>query len=428
MSMYTEPFLGALILENSLIAEMASIVRPEHIEDESSQDLYRAILALVEDDKPADVVTLSDDANLSLPYVAEIARTTYSTDRDVVKAWAYAIVQGSKAQRLRNEIRAFSEQSMNLKYDEMVQRIASIALNAEENGGGRERKTTKEVLADRVDAFDQRYNGITSPTGLSTGLKDLDDLIRGYNPGDYVLIAGRPGSGKTVLGMMGAWQCMLAKKPTLVFSLEMPVEELVDRWMVQNSTLTADEYADPQGKDIEHKITSLSMPIAAMTEAQEYLHLYDDVFDVDAIVATAKDMKRRHGELGLVLVDYLQLMTGREDLGRVNEIGAYSRALRLLSLTLGCPVVAISQLSRKCEERTDKRPLLSDLRESGTLEQDGTKILMVYRDEMYNDCPDNQGIAEILVRKHRGGAIGAVPVQATMNRYKFHDLAKQSEH
>lgn len=425
MSTYSAPLVGALLLDNELIPEVMTIVKPDHIDDIDLRSIYQAIVDLTQKDEPCDVVTVSEQCGMSLTEVAEIARESYSTERKVVNGWAVAVVKDARAYRLRAEISHLQLNAATIPYEQLVQKVATLALSAEQAQDDESRKTLSQLVDQSVKGFDDRYNGLATSMGISTGISDLDEIMRGNRPSDYVLIAGRPGSGKSVLALQGAWQSAIAEgEPTLFFSLEMPAEELIDRFMVMNSSLTSDEYAAPTTDLDPHKIETLAVPITKM-KACDHLEIRDDIYDIDSMVAIAKEFKRKHGKIGALYVDYLQLIQGREQLGRTNEIGAYSRILRLLGMSLGCAVIPVAQLSRKCEERTDKRPLLSDLRESGSLEQDGTKIIMVYRDEMYNDSPDAKGIAELIVRKHRGGATGTAVVNAQMNRYRFNNLAKR---
>jgi replicative DNA helicase len=277
-----------------------------------------------------------------------------------------------------------------------------------------------EQSLDHIEALYERGEAIT---GIPTGYTDLDEMLAGLQPSNLVIVGARPSMGKTALSLgMATHAAMHARKPVLVFSLEMSHLELTQRMLcaearVDANRLRTGHLQEPDWPKISHAVGRLG---EASIFIDDNPHL-----TVMEIRAKARRLKSRLGELGLVVVDYLQLMTGRPDAeNRQVEVSEISRGLKILARELECPVVGLSQLSRQLETRADKRPMLADLRESGSLEQDADVVLFIYRDEVYNPESADRGVAEIIIAKHRNGPTGVVQL-AFVDRYTlFANMAK----
>jgi replicative DNA helicase len=281
------------------------------------------------------------------------------------------------------------------------------------------------VLSTTLSQVQERSENKASLTGMSSGFKDLDNLTHGFQNADLIIVAARPSMGKTVLGMNLAEYAALTynEKPTLIFSLEMPSEAIVLRMLasltrVELNKLRTGQLNDDDWSRLRHGIELLS-------KANMYI---DDTpaLSPSEMRARARRIARSHGGLNMIMIDYLQLMSlGKSSENRTNEVSEISRSLKALAKEMDVPVVALSQLNRGLESRHDKRPIMSDIRESGAIEQDADLIAFIYRDEVYNDDTPDRGIAEVIIAKHRNGAIGKVRLKFEGRFTRFDNLAHQ---
>jgi replicative DNA helicase len=257
-----------------------------------------------------------------------------------------------------------------------------------------------------VDRIDELFRSESAITGVSTGFKDLDDMTSGLQPGDLVIVAGRPSMGKTSLAMNIAENAALASKvPVAIFSMEMPGEQLAMRMMASLGRINAHKVRT--GKLDDDDWPRLTHAIGLLAEAPMFI---DDTPALNPLElrTRARRLKREHG-LGMIVVDYLQLMQAPESgENRATEISAVTRSLKSLAKELNVPLIALSQLNRSLEQRPNKRPVMSDLRESGAIEQDADVIFFIYRDEVYNEDSPDKGSAEIIIGKQRNGPTGKV--------------------
>jgi replicative DNA helicase len=280
-----------------------------------------------------------------------------------------------------------------------------------------------DALQRTLDQLEQIYGQTERITGVPTGYAGLDDLLLGLQPSTLVVLAARPAAGKTAFALGAAANvAMETRRPVLFFSMEMGTLELTKRLLAAESRVDARKLQTGQINEAEW--TRLSHGVGRLAEAPLFI---DDNphCTVMEMRAKARRTKARHGDLGLIVVDYLQLMTsGSSAENRVQEVSQISRALKVLARELEVPILAMSQLSRAVEQRQDKRPLLSDLRESGSLEQDSDLVIFLYRDEYYlGEESDQQGIAEVILAKHRNGPTGTIKLSFLRRYAKFADLA-----
>ena len=279
-------------------------------------------------------------------------------------------------------------------------------------------------LAGMIDELDRKWNGEESAMGLSFGLTDLDSKTMGMQPGQFILVAGRPAMGKTAfaLNILRAC-CVRDRRPALIFSMEMDRFSLRNRMTAAVGNLPLQALRDPR----QHMTDEHWPRVAhAVTQLKDAPLIVDErsAMTPNQIRGAAKRWRDHYGDLGVVMVDYLQLMKADgKHASREQEVAEMSRAMKTMAKELGCPVVALSQLNRSLEQRPNKRPMMSDLRESGALEQDADIILFMYRDEIYNpDNTENTGIAEIIVGKQREGETGTVFASAQLSHARFSDL------
>ena len=430
-----QSIIGGLMLENqvwdTVSAKLceADFYRMEH------RTLYRAILDLSNKSQPFDVVTLLDTlkSNNALDdaggeaYLFELANNTPS----VANVSAYAdIVREKSVQRqlitVAGDIADSAYNPGNREVSDLLDyaesRVFAIAEQTASDGGP---EVIKSILVRAVERIDALYHSGDSITGLATGLSDLDELTSGLQSSDLVIVAGRPSMGKTTLVMNIAEHAAIkANKPVLVFSMEMPADSLAMRMM--SSLGRIDQHRIRTGKLDDDDWPRVTSAVHMLSEAPLYI---DDTAGLSPaeMRARARRLCKEHGQLGLIVVDYLQLMKvpGFKADNRTAEISEISRSLKSLAKELSVPVVALSQLNRSLEQRQDKRPVMSDLRESGAIEQDADLICFIYRDEVYNEDSPDKGVAEIIVAKQRNGPIGKIRV-AFLGKYtRFEDLAFQ---
>ncbi len=415
--------IGGLLLDANA-ADQIGALRPDHCFSEAHRAILAEILRMVAEGQPVDVVTVAEaidakgmtDLTGALAYLGDIVQHTPSA-RNVGRYAKTVMAKALERQLLgaADTIRATVSGSGSTHEKLMAAQHAVMSIT--EASATKSPRLMRDVLLPVVDTLERRAAGETG--GLPTGFADLDfRLSGGLKPGNLVIVAGRPGMGKTSLAVQAAFGAAESGHTALVLSMEMSDSELSDRLIslagnVALSEVLAGNMAGDAGDRILFGVQRLrDLPL--VIDDQGSLTLFD-------VATKARSVKRKHG-LSLLVVDYLQLMVGDGD-NRNQQIEQISRGLKGLAKELQIPVIALSQLSRKCEERTNKRPLPSDLRESGSLEQDADVILMVYRDEQYNESSPDKGTAEIGIAKNRQGSTGTVRLMFRGSTTSFSDLA-----
>lgn len=428
-----QSIIGGLMLENQVWDKVntklceADFYRTEH------RILYRAITELANKNQPFDVVTLLDTLKTNHhlddaggeAYLFELANNTPSVAN--VSAYADIVREKSVQRQLIGVATEIADSAYNPGHREVSElldfaesKVFAIAEQTASDGGP---EIIKSILVRAVEKIDALYHNGDSITGLATGLSDLDDLTSGLQSSDLIIVAGRPSMGKTTLVMNIAEHAAIkSSKPVLVFSMEMPGDSLAMRMM--SSLGRIDQHRIRTGKLDDDDWPRVTSAVHMLSEAPLFI---DDTAALSPaeMRARARRLAKEHGQLGLIVVDYLQLMKvpGFKADNRTAEISEISRSLKSLAKELCVPVIALSQLNRSLEQRQDKRPVMSDLRESGAIEQDADLICFIYRDEVYHEDSPDKGTAEIIIAKQRNGPIGKVRV-AFLGKYtRFEDLA-----
>ena len=431
--------LGGLLLDNHAWENIGDLLKEDDFYRYEHRLIYGAIAALINGSKPADVITVfealqrkgkAEEAG-SLPYLNSLAQFVPSASN--IRRYAEIVRERSILRQLvsaSDEIstRAFNTQGLEVAkvLDEAEQKIFKIGEESSRMKQGFIKMDSLVVdLMDKVQELSENPNDVT---GVPTGFYDLDRMTSGLQAGDLVILAARPSMGKTSLAINIAEHVALNEgMPVAVFSMEMGAAQLavrivgsigrIDQGRLRTGQLKDDEWprfseAIDQLKDIPLHIDESS----GLTPSE--------------LRANARRLARREGKLGLIVVDYLQLMSGssggREE-NRATELGEISRGLKMLAKELQCPVIALSQLSRGVESRTDKRPMMSDLRESGAIEQDADIIMFIYRDDYYNKDSKEPGVAEVIIAKQRNGPTGTVKLSFLKPLTRFESLAQNFE-
>ncbi len=407
--------LGALMLDNRAWDKIADRIadsdfyRPEH------RLIFSAVTKLVDKNQPFDVLTIAEtlkaEKQLDLAggesYIYELAQNTPSAANiaayaDIVRERAILRQLISTGADITDAAFNPGERDIKELLDSAERQVFQIA---EQRARGAGPVPISSLLAKATDRIDTLYHSNDLITGLSTGFADFDDMTSGLQKGDLVVIAGRPSMGKTAFSMNIAEHASIkSEKPVLVFSMEMPAEQLILRMM--SSLGRIDQHKVRTGKLNDDDWPRMTSAVSVLSEAKMYI---DDTpaLTPNEVRSRARRLAREHDGLSLIVIDYLQLMTihnSKEN--RTNEISEISRSLKAVAKELHVPVIALSQLNRSLEQRTDRRPVMSDLRESGAIEQDADMIVFIYRDEVYNEDTPHKGTAEIIIRKQRNGPIG----------------------
>jgi len=412
--------LGGLLLENEALDKVADLISPGDFYRHDHRVIYDHISRLIQHNNPADIVTLAEalenTAQLAsvggIAYLGALAQNTPSSAN--IRRYA-EIVRERAVMRKLVEVGSkiaesgFSPQGKNAAQllDEAEAKIFEIA-----EGGNRasqgfvDIKTLLPLVADRIDQLFQRDNP-SDVTGIATGFSDLDSMTSGLQAGDLVIVAGRPSMGKTAFSLnMAEHVALESGLPVAVFSMEMASTQLAMRMI--GSVGRLDQHRMRTGRLEEEDWVRLTTALGRLNDAPIFI---DESAALNALEvrARARRLHRQCGRLGLIVVDYLQLMSANgSGENRATEISEISRSLKALAKELEVPVVALSQLNRSLEQRPNKRPVMSDLRESGAIEQDADLILFIYRDEVYNPDSQDKGTAEIIIGKQRNGPIGTI--------------------
>ncbi|MGY2463042.1 replicative DNA helicase [Vreelandella sulfidaeris] len=428
--------LGGLMLDNQAWDNVSERLVADDFYRYEHRLVFNVMIHLAEAGQPLDVVTLSEaleardqlDTVGGLAFLAELARNTPSASN--IRAYADIVRERATLRKLiraANQIAdsAFSPQGRPADelLNEAERLVFQIAEERPKTGGP---IGMSDLLTKAVDRIDELFNLKGEMTGLSTGFRDLDEMTTGLQPSDMVVIAGRPSMGKTTFAMNLVEHAVISSdKPVMVFSMEMPAESLMLRML--SSLGRIDQTRVRTGQLEDEDWPRLTSAVNLLKDKQLFI---DDTaaLSPNEMRSRLRRVVREHGNIALVMIDYLQLMQipGFSE-NRTGEISEISRSLKGLAKEFNCPVVALSQLNRSLEQRPNKRPVMSDLRESGAIEQDADVIAFVYRDEVYNpDNPDNQGIAELIIGKQRNGPIGTVHMAFIGKYTRFEDLAPDS--
>jgi replicative DNA helicase len=427
-----ELILGGILLDAEAIGRVTDLLKPDAFYLSAHQEIYRAALALHAQGSPTDLMCITawlQDQSL-LDKVGGQGKLTQLVDRTVsaVNVDQYAALIKDKYLR-RQLIKAANEvvhgaydtsKKLELVLDQAEQKIFSVTQDRVRQG----LTATEEILASTFAELEQRSLGEVLP-GLSCGFYDLDAMTQGFQRSDLVIVAGRPSMGKTALSVQIARQISeIHRTGVAVFSLEMSKEQLVQRLLASESGIDSNYLR--AGRIHESQWEPLSRAIGTLSQLPIYI---DDSPNpsVNEIRSSARRLQAERPEgLGLILLDYLQLMGGGDGTeGRVQELSKITRSLKGLARELHVPIIALSQLSRGVEARTNKRPLMSDLRESGAIEQDADLIVLLYRDDYYNPDSPEKGVCELILAKHRNGPVGTVKLLFQPSQTKFFNLAKQ---
>jgi replicative DNA helicase len=430
--------LGGLLLDNAAWDRVGDLLSDGDFYRYEHRMIYGAIGALVNASKPADVITVFEQLQNQgkaeeiggLAYLNSLAQ--YVPSAGNIRRYAEIVRERSVLRKLVAASDEIATNAFNPKgrpvstiVDEAEQKIFNIGEQGSRNRQGFQAMETLVVnLLDRVQEMADNPNDVT---GVPTGFYDLDRLTSGFQAGDLIVLAARPSMGKTALAINIAEHVALHEGlPVAVFSMEMGAAQLavrivgsigrIDQSHLRTGKLTDEEW--PRLTESIEKLRNISLHIdesAGLTSSE--------------LRANARRLARQCGKLGLIVVDYLQLMSGSTSDGenRATELGEISRGLKMLAKELQCPVIALSQLNRSVETRPDKRPMMSDLRESGAIEQDADIIMFIYRDEYYTkDACKEPGVAEVIIAKQRNGPTGTVKLAFVRNITKFESLAHGS--
>ncbi|HEY6280309.1 MAG TPA: replicative DNA helicase [Burkholderiales bacterium] len=414
--------LGGLLLDNSAWDKVGDVIVEADFYRHDHRLIYRHICKLVEHNNPADVITVAESLENSaelqnaggLAYLGALAQNTPSAAN--IRRYAEIVRDRSVLRKLAAVATEIADSAYNPLGREAVDLLneaeAKVFHIAEAGARGQigfaEIQPLLTQVVERIDMLYHRDNP-SEITGVPTGFTDLDQKTSGLQPGDLVIVAGRPSMGKTSLALnIAEYVGIELHLPVAVFSMEMSGTQLVMRMM--GSVGRLDQHKVRTGKLQDDDWQKLTHAVGKLNDAAIYID-ESGALTAPQLQARARRLHRQCGGLGLLVVDYLQLMSAaREGENRATEISQISRSLKALAKELNVPVVALSQLNRSLEQRTNRRPIMSDLRESGAIEQDADLILFIYRDEVYYPETKDKGMAEIIIGKQRHGPIGTVPL------------------
>jgi replicative DNA helicase len=423
--------LGAILLsERAMYALVIDEgLKPEDFYRERHRLVYDAMLGLYRETEPIDVLTVTE----RLKSAGQLEQAGGQGTIDGLAASVPAAGNARYYARIVKE-HALMRRLLNTTYDiqasvaqqegsprDLVERAERAMLEVAHDDRQKDFRSIEEILDSELDKLHRLSVEHTALTGTPSGFKDLDEITGGFQPGNLVILAARPSMGKSALVVNIAENAAIdANAPVALFSLEMSETELAQRFVASQARIKGDELR--KGRVAEHKWPKILEASQRLARAPMFI---DDSSDIGLLEvrAKARRLHQQHG-LGLIIIDYLQLL--RPDGGtdnRVEQIGQMSRGLKILARELECPVIALSQLNRGVEQRTDKRPVLSDLRESGSIEQDADLVMFIYRDEYYDKESEREGEADIIIAKHRNGAIGDVTLTFQKEYPKFLNYA-----
>ena len=423
-----ESILGGILLDPKALSKISDSLIPEAFYVTTHQDIYRAALALQEKKKPTDLMTVSSwlQDNHLLDQIGGMPRLIQLIDRTVSAANIDRYAELVMEKYMRRQLISTSGEIIELArdttldleniFDESEQKIFRLTQKRPQDG----LIFLGDTLIETFNKIEQMHETTTLP-GIETQFYDLDAMTSGLQPSDLVIIAGRPSMGKTSFALNIAYNIARQNLPVAVFSLEMSKEQLTQRLLSSETHIESNRIRSARlsQNDLEKVFNGLDKLLK--------LPIYIDDTPNLTVSQMRSQVRRlqteKKGQIGLVLIDYLQLMGEGGD-NRVQELSKITRSLKALAREIHAPVIALSQLSRAVESRNNKRPMMSDLRESGALEQDSDLIMMLYRDEYYNPDSLDRGLAEVIITKHRNGPTGTIKLLFQSEFTKFLNLKK----
>ncbi len=423
--------LGAILIDSDAVVKVADMLQADDFYDERHRRIYEAVIQLYEKHQPIDVLTLSDQLKSTgfldmvggAAYLAEL--TNYVPTAAHAEQYAEIVAQKGIRRRL---IKA-SQEIVGIGFDEsksiqeLIEEAESRLFEVSQRHIKQDIVSLENILTESFDRLDELHKDKGKIRGVPTGFKDLDNTLAGLQRSDLIILAARPSMGKTAFSLNLAHNIAVkAEQPVLVFSLEMSKEQLVDRMLSMESGV--DAWALRTGNLTDADFEKIGQAMGTLSEAQIFIDDTPGITVSDLRTKARREAHRR--ELGLIVVDYLQLMSGGSRYGgegnRVQEISEISRGLKGIARELNVPLLALSQLSRSVESRSPQIPQLSDLRESGSIEQDADVVAFIYREEYYNPETDRKHITDILIKKHRNGPTGGIELYFDKEKQRFRSL------
>ena len=424
--------LGSMLLQEEAILHSIDILKPEDFYQKSHQIIFQCILDLFEKSRGVDLVTLTEELNRK-NLLEKIGGVTYLTNlinsvptAANIEYYSKIIEEKSILRHLINNTTKIISMAYEEKEDAkiLLDKAEHLVFEISDRNIRQSFVPIKEIIQDSYEKIEDLYHREEFITGVPSGYEELDDITTGFQPSELIVVAGRPGMGKTAFCMNIAQYVSIYKNiPVAIFSLEMSKSQLVQRMLCSEARL--DSHNLRKGRLVEADWAPLSMAAGRLSSSSIFI---DDTAGISCLEIRAKARRlKAQCNLGLVIVDYLQLMqtAGRIE-NRQQEISEISRSLKSLARELNVPVVAVSQLSRAVEQRIERRPRLSDLRESGAIEQDADLVIFIYREEYYRPKTEKKGIAEIIISKQRNGPTGKIELTFIKEYAKFENLSRIS--
>lgn len=423
--------IGAVLIDEEVLADVTDKVHAHDFYDKRHQTIFAAMLRLYERHRPVDLLTLSDELGRKdeLEMVGGSSYLTELTNYVPTAAHAPAYAELIAQRAVRRRLIKASTDIAELGYDEetntqeLLQRAEAELFSVSDQSLKQDLVSLEQILTESFDRMEELHRDRGKLRGVRTGWRDLDNMTAGLQRSDLIILAARPAMGKTTLVTNLAYNVASKENQSvLFFSLEMSKEQLVDRMLSDASGV--DAWNIRTGNLSDDDFEKLSHAMGEMAEAPIYI---DDTPGLTVLEMRTKARRQAHNApLGLIIIDYLQLMQGsRPDGNRVQEVSEISRGLKLIARELNVPVIALSQLSRSVESRSPQVPQLSDLRESGSIEQDADIVAFIYREAYYNPETERQNVTDLIIAKHRNGPVGKVELYFHPERLRFMSLDKQ---
>lgn len=426
--------LGAVLIDEETLADISEHVTPKDFYDKRHGAIFGGMMRLYERHKPVDLLTLTEelkkkdelDAIGGSAYLTEL--TNYVPTAAHAEAYAELVAQKAVRRRLIKASGEISELGFdeNTTTQELLEKAEAELFSVSDQSLKQDLVSIESILTESFDRMEELHRNKGALRGVRTGWQDLDKITAGLQRSDLIVLASRPAMGKTTLVTNLAYNvATVAKQAVLFFSLEMSKEQLVDRMLADASGV--DAWNIRTGNLSDEDFSKLSEAMGEMAEAPIYL---DDTPGLSVLEMRTKARRAAHDTpLGLIIVDYLQLMqgSGRDNGNRVQEVSEISRGLKLIARELNVPVIALSQLSRTVESRSPQIPQLADLRESGSIEQDADIVMFIYREAYYNPETERENVTDLIIAKHRNGPTGRIELYFHPERLRFMSLDKRHE-